>query len=269
MRRSAGRRQGRRRLATLCTYRSAGQALAGDELHGDIRLLLANGPRSDANLDIPIQRVEETLEALLAEARQLARHQVGHVGRRNLEYSAARRWVQCLPLIMCRMPRASSTFASRSFAFGAPGPETRSRCSLQWRSPWLVVHAWSWPSLPSFSSVLGEVISLCGLEPREDAILVGLRCLDSRLWRLTITYPIRTIHTNSSTVSAALDGPNHPGRSASRDRGCALVVTLALHGGHARRGLFRPCRTDLRSDAPVWKYDARGRRNQDDFLILQ
>ena len=38
-----------------------GTTLAADELHGDVRLLLADRPRPDANLDIHVQGVEETL----------------------------------------------------------------------------------------------------------------------------------------------------------------------------------------------------------------
>ncbi len=67
-----------------------GRPLAGDELHGDIRLLLAYRPRPDANLDIHVQRVQEPFQTLLAEARQLASHQVGHVRRRNREHCRRR-----------------------------------------------------------------------------------------------------------------------------------------------------------------------------------
>ena len=67
-------------------YANAGQALAGDELDRDIRPLLADCPRPNANLDIHVQRVQEPFQTLLAEARQLAPHQVGHLRRRNREH---------------------------------------------------------------------------------------------------------------------------------------------------------------------------------------
>ena len=51
-------------------------ASGADELHRHARLLLANRPRPDTNLDVHAQGVQEPLEALLTEACELTAHQV-------------------------------------------------------------------------------------------------------------------------------------------------------------------------------------------------